>query len=266
MKRLWVGIAVLLAFATLFGRALLAADAVPVDKAPGARSGYSYMAPETQRLQDDDFSNPGMLWVEEGRKLWNEPAGAKNLSCQSCHGDAASSMRTVATRYPAYSPQLGRVINLEQQINQSRTAHQGAEALAYESEPLLALTAFVASQAKGLPMQVAVDGPAAASFESGKAFFYQRRGQLNLACNSCHEQHAGDHLRGESISQGQVNGFPIYRELWQAMGSVDRMFAWCNQAVRAEPYPAGSQPYVDLELYERWRGRGLPIETPAVRR
>jgi sulfur-oxidizing protein SoxA len=36
--------------------------------------------------------------------------------------------------------------------------------------------------------------------------------------------------------------------------------------VRAEPYPAGAQQYVDLELYERWRGRGLAIESPAVRR
>jgi sulfur-oxidizing protein SoxA len=44
------------------------------------------------------------------------------------------------------------------------------------------------------------------------------------------------------------------------------MFAWCNEAVRAKPYPAGSQEYVDLELYERWRGRGLPVETPAIRR
>jgi hypothetical protein len=25
-------------------------------------------------------------------------------------------------------------------------------------------------------------------------------------------------------------------------------------------------PYVDLELFEPWRGRGLPIETPAIRR
>ena len=68
------------------------------------------------------------------------------------------------------------------------------------------------------------------------------------------------------ISQGQVNGFPIYRQLWQTMGSTQRMIAWCNEAVRAEPYPAGSQETVDLELYAKWRARGLPVETPAVRR
>lgn len=229
------------------------------------KSGYDYLTPATKQLQDDDFANPGMLWVEEGETLWNTPAGTSGQSCASCHGDAATAMRTVATRYPVWSKSQGKVINLEQQINQCRGL-QGAEPLAYESEPLLSLTAFVSHQAKGLPMSVAIDGPAAESFERGKAFFYQRRGQLDLSCANCHEDHAGDHLRADVISQGQVNGFPIYRALWQTMGSTNRMFAWCNEAVRAEPYAAGSQEYVDLELYLRWRGQGLPIETPAVRR
>ena len=99
----------------------------------------------------------------------------------------------------------------------------------------------------------------------GKALLSAPRAAQS-ACANCHEQHAGDHLHGEIVSQGQINGFPIYRELWQAMGSTNRMFAWCNEAVRAEPFSAGSQEYVDLELFERWRGRGLPIEAPAVRR
>jgi sulfur-oxidizing protein SoxA len=44
------------------------------------------------------------------------------------------------------------------------------------------------------------------------------------------------------------------------------MFAWCNTLVRAEPYPYGADVYVNLELYMAWRSRGLPVETPAVRR
>ena len=50
------------------------------------------------------------------------------------------------------------------------------------------------------------------------------------------------------------------------MGSTHRMFGWCNDAMRAEPYALGSEEYLNLELYVAWRGRGLPIETPAVRR
>jgi sulfur-oxidizing protein SoxA len=44
------------------------------------------------------------------------------------------------------------------------------------------------------------------------------------------------------------------------------MFDWCNTSVRAEPYPLGSDEYVNLELFMAWLGRGLPVETPAIRR
>jgi sulfur-oxidizing protein SoxA len=240
-----------------------AAQGVP---AQHAQSDYTYLSADLRALQDDAFANPGMLWVDRGRQLWSQAAGPNGQSCQSCHREADDAMRSAATRYPAWVPALGRVINLEQQINRCRVERLHAGAFPYESQELLALTAFLSYQAEGRPIRVRVDGPAAASFARGRTFFYQRRGQLNLSCANCHEQHAGSRLHGEIITQGQVNGFPIYRELWQTMGSTHRMFAWCNEAVRAEPYPPGAQEYVDLELFERWRGRGLSIETPAVRR
>jgi L-cysteine S-thiosulfotransferase len=146
------------------------------------RSGYFWLTPETQRLQDDGFANPGMLWVEAGKALWNQSAGASGQSCARCHDDATQSMRTVATRYPAYSRAAAHVINLEQQVNRCRTLRQRASAFVYESKDLLALTAFISYQARGLPMNVAIDGPATPSYERGKTFFNARRGQLNLSC------------------------------------------------------------------------------------
>ena len=44
------------------------------------------------------------------------------------------------------------------------------------------------------------------------------------------------------------------------------MFAWCNTAIRAQPLAHGADDYVNLELYLAWRDRGLPVETPGVRR
>lgn len=227
------------------------------------KSGYDFLTPENRALQDDDFANPGMLWVETGAALWRQP-NAGGQSCASCHTDG--SMKGAASRYPQWSDELGRVINIEQRINYERETRLSLPPLAYETEDLLGLTAYLGNQSKGMPIDVAVNGKAAESFTRGKAFFYARRGQLDLSCASCHEQHVGDHLRAETISEGQINGFPIYRALWQTMGSTHRMFAWCNEAVRAEPYGAGSQEYVDLELFERWRGMGLKVETPAIRR
>jgi sulfur-oxidizing protein SoxA len=230
------------------------------------RSGYTYLSEDNQRLQGDDFANPGLLWVEQGRTLWQQPDSVTGAACASCHGDATTSMRGVRPRYPRFDPQRGKLINLEQQINRCRTEHLHTLPYPYESEALLALTTFVGWQSRGLPMQVSIDGPAQPFFVAGQAFYMQRRGQLDLACTHCHDQYAGQRLRGDVISQGQSNGFPIYRHTWQTLGSTHRMFAWCNTSVRAEPYPLGADEYVNLELFVAWRGRGLPVETPAVRR
>jgi L-cysteine S-thiosulfotransferase len=248
------------------GAGLLTAGELSRYTADGRRSGYTYLSEENQRLQDDDFANPGLLWVERGRELWRQADGAAVKSCSSCHGDAADSMRGVRPRYPRFDPTLGKLINLEQQINRCRAEHMQAPPYPYESEALLAMTAFIGSQSRGLPVHVRIDGPVQPFFEAGKVFFYQRRGQLDMACAHCHEQHAGQRLRGEIVSQGQINGFPVYRFTWQTLGSTHRMFEWCNTSVRAEPYTPGSDEYVNLELYLAWRGRGLPVETPAIRR
>jgi sulfur-oxidizing protein SoxA len=217
-------------------------------------------------MQNDDRANPGMLWVQEGETLWRKAAGTAGRSCASCHQDAAGSMKGVAARYPAFDSRVGRVINLEQRINRCRVDRQQAPRLAYESEELLALTAYVAHQSRGMPIRVAIDGPARPFFEAGRASFVTRQGQFNLACRQCHEDHWAEQLRGVPISQGYGNAYPAYRLEWQTIGSLQHRLRNCNIAVRAEPYPYGAQEYVNLELYLAWRAQGLTIETPGVRR
>jgi len=107
-------------------------------------------------------------------------------SCQSCHGPPLN-LSAAAVHYPRCSD--GRVIDLEQWINRCRSEYLKTTGWAYESPELLALTRLLSHLAKGRSVEVTVEGPAAASFERGKQFFYQRRGQLNLSCANCHEQH-----------------------------------------------------------------------------
>jgi sulfur-oxidizing protein SoxA len=227
-------------------------------------SGYAYQAPATQALQDDAFANPGLLWVDLGAELFKQPPASGRPACSSCHDDA--DLRGAATRYPAYDAELGVLLNVEQRINRCRERQQREKPLPYESEELLALTSFVAAQSRGLPFDVRIDGPARPFFESGRAYFYARRGQLDLACHHCHEIHAGRMLRGDRLSQGQGNGYPAYRLEWQSLGSLHRRLRFCNTGVRAQPLAYGAPEYVNLELFLAWRAADLPIETPAVRR
>ena len=121
------------------------------------RSGYDFMGRETRAMQDDDTANPGMLWLLDGEALWKGKAGAADRACADCHGDARASMKGVAARYPAFDAARQRPINLEQRINACRTERQKATPLAHESRELLALTAYVARQSRGLPIDIVLD-------------------------------------------------------------------------------------------------------------
>ncbi|MGE5547374.1 MAG: sulfur oxidation c-type cytochrome SoxA [Solirubrobacterales bacterium] len=230
------------------------------------RSGYTFAEPETRAMQDDDFTNPGFLWVEKGEKLWSKAEGPHNKACSSCHGKAEDNMKGVGATYPKYDLHAAKVVDLEQRINMCREKHMGVPAWKWESEPLLAMTTFVKHQSRGMPISVQVDGPAAPYFEAGRRFYYERRGMNDLACKHCHEDLAGNHLRTELLSQGQANGFPTYRLKWQKLGSLQRRLAGCNEEIRAEPFPLGSDEYTNLEFFLAWRAQGLKVETPSVRK
>ncbi|MDA0997787.1 MAG: sulfur oxidation c-type cytochrome SoxA [Proteobacteria bacterium] len=229
------------------------------------RSGYTYMTPETQSMQDDMLQNPAGLWLDRGQELWSKKEGDAGKACASCHNDAAKTMKGVATRYPVYVEKLGKLENIEQRINRCRTENMKAKAWKWESDELLGMTIYVNNQSYGMPVNVSIDGPAIPFFNKGKEFYYQPRGQLDMACKQCHEDQAGNMIRANLLSEGQVNGFPTYRLNWQKPGSMHRRFRGCNSMVRSTPYGYGSDEYNNLELYVTWRGRGLPVETPAVR-
>jgi len=229
------------------------------------RSGYEDASPETRAMQDDDASNPGFLWVQQGETLWHEPIGSASRSCADCHGDAPATMRGVAARYPLFDARLGRPVTLMQRIEQCRVERQGAAALAPENDALLGLAAYIGVQSRALPVQVATNGPVRPFYEAGKALFNEREGQLNLAYAQCHDELAGQRLAGAIIPQGHPNGYPEYRLEWQGMGSLERRIRNCMVGVRAEPFAPGSLEMTELELYLGARANGLAVETPGVR-
>ncbi|MFN3211594.1 MAG: sulfur oxidation c-type cytochrome SoxA [Henriciella sp.] len=238
-----------------------AGDAVELSK-EDLQSGFAFLTPETQILQSDPFENPGYLWVDRGAELFQTTTG-DSPSCVSCHSDGLSG---VAANYPAVDKTSGELLNLEGRINQCRTEHQGEAPWPYESEELLSVTAYVAEQSQGMPIEITVDDNNRHFYEQGRDYFLTRRGQFNLSCQQCHTENWGKQLRGDTLSQGHGNGFPAYRLEWQALGSLQRRLRDCDTGVRAEPLPYGDPTYTAVELYLATRAQGLEIEVPAVRR
>ena len=229
------------------------------------RSGVTFLTPETQALQVDAFANPGFLWVDRGRELFSVARDA-SPACSSCHGDDGTELAGVTASYPAWDTASGALLNIEGRINACRQRHQRRSPLGYESDDLLALTAFVGHLSRGEEVSVEIAPETRGAFERGEAYFFTRRGQFNLSCAQCHKDSWGQQLRGDTISQGHGNGFPAYRFEWQTLGSLHRRLSDCDQGVRAEPMGLGSDTYVELEFYLAVRATGLEVETPGIRR
>jgi len=229
------------------------------------RSGFDDMSPQTQAMQRDDTQNPAMLWVQEGAALWSRPPSADAKPCAGCHGEAKTSMRGVAARYPAFDTATAQPVNLSQRINLCRTRHQHSAPYAAESNELLSLESHLALQSRGLPIAPPDDARLQPHRARGEALWRQRIGQLDLSCAQCHDERAGGRLAGSLIPQGHANGYPLYRLEWQALGSLQRRLRNCLTGVRAEAPAYGAPELVELELHLAWRDRGMALESPAVR-
>jgi sulfur-oxidizing protein SoxA len=249
----------------LLGVLVVAASAAAEIPASDRRSGYDLMGRELRAMQDDDTANPAMLWVLEGATLWKRATGAAGRACVDCHGEAASSMKGVAAHHPAFDAVKQRPVSLEQRINACRVDRQQAPALAHESRELLALSAYVARQSRGLPIAVTIDDRMQPFLEAGRAVYERRQGQLNLACSQCHDANWGRQLAGSVIPQAHPTGYPLYRLEWQSLGSLQRRVRGCLVGIRAQPYDYDAPELVDLELYLMWRARGMTMDAPAVR-
>jgi L-cysteine S-thiosulfotransferase len=222
--------------------------------ASALRSGSTFTSAALQAQQRDDGANPGMLWVDQGRELFTR-------DCTACHAKVES----LATRLPKLADS-GRVINLESQINQCQTQRVKRPAYEIESQPLLALAAYVAFSARGVPYVVLPNVTESDAWKRGRLEYTRVQGKLDFSCSTCHDALYGKRIRTQLISQGHSVGFPAYRVEWQTLGSLNRRLRACFFGMETV-VPAASDPILaDLELYLAWRAEGLPIEAPAVRR
>ena len=235
---------------------------LPLDK---VRSGIEFAGRDVRALQDDVGGNPAQLWLAQGQALWDAPAGQSRQSCASCHGEPAA-MKGAAVRHPRLHSVTGQLVNLEDQVRRCRTEQQRAVAPAFESDELLALTLLVTQASQGLPLRTEIDAALQPHWRAGAALFTQRQGQLNLSCAQCHDQRWGQRLYTDALSQGQPNGYPLYRLEWQKPGSLERRLRSCLASIRAELPDWGDLGLRQLSLYLKWRAEGLPVELPAVRK
>ena len=113
------------------------------------KSGYEYLTQETREMQDDNFANPGMTAVEEGRVEFHR-AGVNDKSCATCHGENGSklNLKKIA-RYPVYNKEFEKPFTLQEQINFCGEEYLDNVPYVYDCTDLIELETFVRYKARG---------------------------------------------------------------------------------------------------------------------
>ncbi len=226
-----------------------------------------YALDENARQQWEQIEEfpPYEFAVEEGQLLFDRPFG-NGRTYGECFDNQGIGVRQ---DYPRFDPVLGEVVTLELAINQCRQLN-GEPPYDYESNELVSLSAYMAWTSRGKKINVVIpeDPRARAAYESGKQFYYSKRGQLNFACSDCHVTSAGLYVRADhlSASLGHPSHFPVYRSKLGRMISLHSRFYGCIRDVRARPFEEQSIEYRNLEYFLTYMSNGLVINGPGARK
>jgi sulfur-oxidizing protein SoxA len=250
---------------------LAALQAFYVKRFPGielqAHKDGAYALDEAKReqwLEMEEFP-PYEIAVDDGAELYAK-SFPNGKTYADCLGEDAPAIKQ---EYPRFDLETGTVETLEQALNSCRVEN-GLGAFDYLGEDMAAITAYIAMESRGLITSVIVpdDAGAMAAYEAGKRFYYERRGQLNFACSTCHLENVGRMLRAERLSAaiGHTSHWPVYRGKWERVGPLHKRFQECNEQVRAEPFEAQSETYRNLEYFLTFMSNGMVLNGPASRK
>ena len=226
-----------------------------------------YSIDKESRAQWEDIEEfaPYELNISNGEALFNKPF-ANGKSYADCFENGGIGIRQ---NYPYFDTERGEVITLELAINECREAN-GEKPLKWKRGPLADISAYMAYTSRGniFNIEIPDDPRALAAYERGKKHFYQKRGQLNMACADCHKFYSGNKVRADLLSPalGHLTHFPVYRSKWGGLGTTHRRYGGCNGQVRAKPYPAQSEEYRALEYFHTYMSNGLAVNGPGARK
>jgi sulfur-oxidizing protein SoxA len=216
-----------------------------------------------QWLEIEEFP-PYEFALEQGKALY-EQRFASGGTYSECFENGGLGIRQ---HFPYFDAELGQVVTLPLAINQCRT-ERGEAPYRYDSQEMIAITAWMAYTSRGEIFDIKVDSESALqAYTAGKQFYYSKRGQLNFSCADCHVSSAGFRIRADKLSTslGHPTHFPVYRSKLGEMISLHQRFSGCVRDVRARPFELQSQEFRNLEYFLTYMSNGLPVNGPGARK
>ena len=219
----------------------------------------------------DPTNNPGVMIVEAADRLWQKP-GPNGQSCASCHSGGLAAMEGVATRWPRYVEEYGRVMSIDDFLGPHGEDTMGGNVYPPQSEDNIHLTGLIKMQSNGMPVALDLENPQIqAALERGEQTFRKRVGQRNHACIDCHvagpNKGGGKFLGGRKLGLAEApltHHFPTYRTNFTRLWDIRKRFQWCMLPLGMNFIPGDSVEYAELELYLTSLGQGEPLSVPGM--
>jgi len=275
-------IAIALSAVLLVGATPFAAQATPDDDLKAFRT---YFVDKFPNVPENDFINGVYAIDAASREQWiefeefpsyeiavddGEGKFHKKFANGKSYADCFPNYKKgIKQNYPYFDSNSGKIVTMEGAINKCRTDN-GEKKLKWKKGEITEIGAYLASLSRGHIINVKVpnDAKAIAAYNRGKKHFWSKRGQLNMACADCHYYYSGSKIRADILSPGfgQASGFPVYRNKWAGMGTIQRRYGGCNKQVRAKPFKAQSDEYNALEYFHTYMSNGLEMNGPSQRK
>lgn len=254
----------------------------------GAGAGFAQQRSTIEEIQRYraalEDGNPAELWEARGEALWKEKRGPKNASLERCDlGLGPGVVKGAYAILPKYFPDTDKVEDLESRLVTCMVALQGFTpqeakknpfAGPAQKVPMDALVAYIASESRGMKMNVAATHPKEKeAYEIGKTIFFYRSGPYDFGCVTCHGADAKrirlqdlPNLTTTADAQRGYGGWPAYRV---SQGEV-RSFQWrLNDCFRQQRFPElefVSPASIALTMYLAKNANGGVLNAPSMKR
>ena len=229
--------------------------------------------------------NPAELWELRGEALWRQKRGPKQATLEGCDlGLGPGVVKGAYAQLPRYFADADRVMDLETRLLWCMVSLQGytdAEARrnvfgsgSERKSDLEALSAYITSEARGVPMKVPLSHPKEVeAYRVGEKLFFFRGGTHDFACATCHGED-GKRIRLQDLpnlmtaegAQKAYTTWPAYRV---SQGEL-RTFEWrlydCFRQQRFPELEFVSPASIALTTFLAYNANGGTFDAPSIKR
>ena len=238
-----------------------------------------------REMISDPMSNPAFLNVDRGEALWKLARGTKNVSLEGCDlGEGAGKLEGAYAKLPRYFKDTDKVMDLEQRLHWCMQNLQGLDTKDVvarrfggpgRNSDMEDLVAFIANKSSGMKLAVPVDHPKEKQmYEVGEAMFFQRGGQWDFSCATCHAEE-GKRIRLQGLPnlskpgkavQETMGSWPTYRVSQSQSRTMQHRMWDCYRQMRWPQPDYLADGITALTVYMNKNAEGGTLQVPSIKR